>query len=662
MIGFVGRALVLAALGLAAAGMVTGFAAGRSGSEKGLRWTRWLAAAFGTCLVAANAVMIYALLVRDYTVAYVDQVGSDAIPDWLAVVSLWSSLEGSILFWGAILGLFTLAFVLLTGSREEHRDLIPYTLATILAVGVFFTLLIAAPADPFYEVVPRPDAWHIGPNPLLQNHLLMAVHPPALYGGYVGMTIPFAMGVAALLRGRLGAGWMRPIRLWMLVPWGLLTAGIVLGGWWAYEVLGWGGYWAWDPVENASFLPWLTATGFLHAAMLMERRGLLKAWTLVLLLSTFALTILGTFMTRSGVFNSVHAFSSGPVGPAFLIFLAIILLGSVLLLGTRAHLLEPDGAFRSPLSRDATFVLNNLLFASFTFTVLVGTTFPLVKEALTGEKLTVGEPYFNAMAAPMGVAIVLLMALGPALPWGRATGPQAVRLLGPPLGGGLALLGVGLGLGVRDGWTAATLVAVGMAISVSLRDMAQPILALRRRQGVGFGQAAARAFRRGRRRYGGQIVHIGVAVLVAAIAVSSNYKTEVEEVVDRGELLQVGDYQVRFDGKNVVTQEHRVSVGAIFTVFLDGVELGKLEPNMNRYRGQAQPVGTPAVLTRFHEDLYLSAMQIDDAGQFVGVRAFVNPMVYWIWIASGIMMIGCLVALWPSGGRRPAGPKEEASS
>ncbi len=659
-LSLLGQALILAALGLAAAGTVTGFAAGRSGSDRGLAWTRWLAAAFGGCLVAANLVMIRALLVRDYTVAYVDQVGSDDIPDWLAVVSLWSSLEGSILFWGAILGLFVLAFVFLTGSRDEHRDLVPYTLATTMAIGAFFTLLIAAPADPFYEVVPHPDAWHTGPNPLLQNHLLMIVHPPSLYGGYVGMTIPFAMGVAALLKGRLGAGWMRPIRLWMLVPWAFLTAGIVLGGWWAYEVLGWGGYWAWDPVENASFLPWLTATGFLHAAMLMERRGLLKAWTLVLLLSTFALTILGTFMTRSGVFNSVHAFGSGPIGPAFLIFLAIILVGCVLLLGTRAHLLEPDGAFKSPLSRDAAFVVNNLLFAGFTFVVLVGTTFPLIKEALTGEKLTVGEPYFNTMAAPTGVAIMLMMALGPALPWGRATADEALRLLAPPLGGGLVLLGMGVAIGVRDGWTAAVLLTVGMAITVAVRDMVQPVLALRRRQEVGLAAAAWRAFKRGRRRYGGQVVHIGVAVLVAAIAVSANYRITVEEVVDKGELLQVGDYQVRFDGKNVTREPHRIMVGAVFTVFLDGVELKKLEPKMNRYRGQSQPIGTPAVLTRLHEDLYLSAMQIDDAGQFVGLRAFVNPMLYWIWIASGIMLIGSGIALWPSGRRRSM-PSGEAS-
>ena len=223
------------------------------------------------------------------------------------------------------------------------------------------------------------------------------------------LSFPFAMGIAAMLRGQLGAGWMRPIRLWMLVPWGALTVGIVLGGWWAYEVLGWGGYWAWDPVENASLLPWLTASAFLHSAMIMERRGTLKTWTMVLLLSTFALTILGTFMTRSGVFNSVHAFAKGSVGPTFLVFLAIVLLVSVLLLGFRSHLLEADGDLGSVLSRDAAFIGNNLLFVAVTLTVLIGTTFPLIKEALTGEQISVGEPYFNAMVVPMSIGIVFLM-------------------------------------------------------------------------------------------------------------------------------------------------------------------------------------------------------------------------------------------------------------
>lgn len=643
-----GRFLILLALGLAAAGACLGYVSGRSYSEAGERLTRRLALGFCAALTGANVLMIESLLQRDISVAYVDQVGSHLVPNWVAIVSLWSSLEGSILFWGLIFSAFTAMFVVTTASRPEHRPFSTYTLATTLAVGMFFCFLIAGPADPF-----GPSAWplgtrasHGGPNPLLQNHLLMIIHPPMLYLGYVGMVIPFSMGVAALLRGQLGAGWMRPIRLWMLVPWGFLTIGIVLGGWWAYEVLGWGGYWAWDPVENASLLPWLTASAFLHAAMLMERRGTLKSWTMVLLFSTFALTILGTFMTRSGVFNSVHAFAKGSIGPAFLVFLGIVLLASVLLLGFRAHLLEADGEFRSLLSRDAVFVGNNLLFVGFTLTVLIGTTFPLIKEALLDEKVSVGEPYFNSMVLPIGVAIVFLMGVGPALPWGRATPTEAVNRLRFPLVGGLLIGMLGVALGARDFWPALTLFVSGFASIVSVRDMLEPVLALQKRHGLPFAEAAAKAFRRGRRRYGGQVVHVGVALMAVAIAISSAYQVQAESVLNRGDSMSIGDYTLTFEGVDHRNEPHRQVVAAVVGVEYKGTSLGQLEPAMIRYPGQT--VGTPAVLSRIGEDLYLSAMQIDDKGAYVGIRAYINPMVYWVWIAAGIMVLGCLISLWPA--------------
>ncbi|MCP4868463.1 MAG: heme lyase CcmF/NrfE family subunit [Proteobacteria bacterium] len=647
MLATFGRILILTALGLAAAGAITGYTAGRTGSPQGARITKWLAGLFAACLVGANALMVYALLVRDFTVGYVDQVGSHEVPDYIAVVSLWSSLEGSILFWGAILGGYVLVFLATTARKHEYRDLMPFTLATILVVGAFFAFMLAGPANPFLTIA-TPKEFHVGPNPLLQNHVLMIIHPPMLYFGYVGMTIPFAMGVAALLRGRLGAGWMKPMRLWMLFPWGTLTLGIVLGGWWAYEVLGWGGYWAWDPVENASFLPWLTATGFLHAAMLMERRGLLKAWTLVLLLSTFCLTILGTFMTRSGVFNSVHSFTQSPIGPLFFFFLAVVMVFCVLLFGFRMHLLGEDGEFKSALSRDAMFVVNNLLFVAFTFTVLIGTTFPLIREAIIGDKITVGEPYFNAMTVPIGVAIVFLMGIGPALPWGRASREEAMRILVLPLGAGLGLTVLGAAIGARDFWTLITLLAAGFAATVSLRDMLVPVGALRRRKGLALGAALATAFQRGRRRYGGQIVHLGVALMAVSIAVSSSYRTTDEAVVNKGESMTIGDYTLTFVGTTRIEEEHRDAVGATMAIRRGTEDLGTLEPRMNRYRGQARPIGTPAVLSLPHEDLYLSAMQIDDRGAFVGLRVYVNPMVYWIWIATGVMILGCLISAWPA--------------
>ncbi|RYF10205.1 MAG: hypothetical protein EOO40_05585, partial [Deltaproteobacteria bacterium] len=287
-----------------------------------------------------------------------------------------------------------------------------------LAIGAFFALLLATVADPFVPMSPVPGDGP-GPNALLQNHVLMIIHPPMLYLGYVGMTMPFAMALAALLRGELSDSWLRELRRWTLLPWLFLSVGIILGSWWAYEVLGWGGYWAWDPVENASFLPWLAATGYLHSTVVQQRRRILKAWTLSLVIASFLLTILGTFMTRSGVFNSVHSFTQSAIGPAFLAFLAVLLVLSLGLLLGRAHLLESEGRISAVLSRETAFLFNNILFVVFTFTVLLGTVFPLLSEALRGIKVSVGEPYFNRMAVPIGMLMVFLMGVGPILPWGR---------------------------------------------------------------------------------------------------------------------------------------------------------------------------------------------------------------------------------------------------
>ena len=643
MNALLGRLLILAALGAATGGAVVAFHAGRRNSQAGLQWARRLAAAFAWSLIAANLIMVKALLQRDFTVKYVDQVGSHDVPDYIAVVSLWSALEGSILFWGFVLGGFVLWF--LHAMKGQHRDMQPYTIGTILTVGAFFGLLISGPANPFLTVEPR--AFHPGPNPLLQNHYLMIVHPPTLYLGYVGMTIPFAMGVAALLKGRLGASWMKPMRRFMLVPWGFLTAGIVLGGWWAYEVLGWGGYWAWDPVENASFLPWLSATAFLHAAMLQERRGILKGWTIVLLLTTFILTILGTFMTRSGVFNSVHSFTQSPIGPMFLIFLAIVLAVSLVLVSLRMHLMEPDGEFKSPVSRDAMFVLNNLLFVAFTFVVLIGTVFPLLAEAIRDVKISVGAPYFNLLSMPIGVAIVFLMGVGPALPWGRATPLEVKRALAVPAVVGVLSLAVPAVAGWHNGWVFATWFVAGFAATVSLRDMWTPVAAIRRRKELGLGGAMVEAFRRGRRRIGGQVVHLGVAMMAVSIATSGAFQTSREIVLDQGESAEVGEYTLRFESTDRYQEPHRSVVAANISVLQGGQLLTTLSPRMNRYTGQMAPIGTPAVHSRIGEDLYLSVMQVDEKDRYVGLRIFVNPLVSWLWIATGVMVLGCGIALWP---------------
>lgn len=648
MNGPLGRLLILAALATAVAAAILGWAASRNPTETRLRWARGLATASAWLSIGANFVMWNALLGHDFSVSYVAQVGSRATPLHITIVSLWSSLEGSILFWGLVLGLYTLA--LLRSLRGRDPDLQGAAIFATMAVAAFFAFLLAGPASPFHTLSPAP-ADGPGPNPLLQNHPLMIVHPPTLYAGYVGMTIPFALGVAALMQGRIGPAWLRLVRTWMLVPWGFQTAGIVLGGWWAYEVLGWGGYWAWDPVENASFLPWLTASAFLHAAMLEERRGMLRGWTMVLLLATFSLTILGTFMTRSGVFNSVHSFTQSPIGPLFLGFLAVVLLFSILLLSFRMHLLEPRGEVGSPWSREAAFIVNNLIFVAFTFTVLVGTVFPLLAEAIRDVKVSVGEPFFNQLGVPIAVFLVFMMGVGPALPWGRGKEGESAAALIVPAGAATVVTLVAAAAGVRSFWPAITLFVSAFAMSVAFRDMAAPVV-VQRRRGLGWGPAMGEAFRRGRRRYGGQVVHVGVALLAVAIALSENYQQATETVVRRGESLTVGQYGIVFEGARTEVEPHRRSIVAELRVSRGGEDLGVFEPRMNHYKGQMSPIGTPEVRSGLLEDLYLSVMHVDEAGTTLGVRALVNPAVPWLWVAAGIMLLGCGIALWPSGSRR----------
>src|SRR5438067_13641843 len=454
MTASLGRLLILASLLVSTVGAILAFAAGAKKSIDGLKWARRFAFAFTACMTLATAVMEYALLTHDFSVSYVAQVGSRLVPTWVTIVSLWSSLEGSILFWGFVLGIYIAGATWLT--RNEHIEYMAYAIGTWLVCGTFFGFLIAGPASPFVTIA-QPPADGPGPNPLLQNHLLMIIHPPFLYLGYVGMTIPFGFATASLLRGRLGLAFLKPLRNALLLPWIFLTIAIMLGGWWAYEVLGWGGYWAWDPVENASLLPWLTATAALHSAIVMERRGMLKGWTLTLIQASFLLTILGTFMTRSGVFNSVHSFTQSAIGPTILIFLTAVLLFSVLLLAFRIDSLEAEGRIDSAVSREGMFLVNNLFFVVFTFTVLVGTVFPLVVEAVKGKQMSVGRPYFDAMVVPVGTALLFLLGVGPALPWGKTSRKEMLRALLPPLITGAIALIIGYAFGVRNAWTLVTL-------------------------------------------------------------------------------------------------------------------------------------------------------------------------------------------------------------
>lgn len=650
MTRIIGYTATAVALALAVYGAAAAVVAVRGRRSDLLRSAEFAAYTIFGLLTVANLAMVYALVTRDFSISYVAQVGSRATPLFFTVISLWSALEGSILFWGWVLSAYTAAVVYF------HRDselgpLVPYATATMLGVGAFFYLLLVGPANPFGLVWPVP-ADGPGPNPLLQNHPLMAVHPPLLYLGYVGMTVPFAFAVGALLSGRLDDAWIRSTRRWTLGAWIFLSLAIVAGMWWSYEVLGWGGYWAWDPVENASFMPWLTATAFLHSVMVQERRGMLKVWSVSLIIATFLLTILGTFLTRSGVLSSVHAFAQGTIGYYFLAFIALVLLFSLVLLAGRSGELKSEGALDAVVSRETVFLINNLVLSAFTFTVLLGTLFPLVAEGVRGVKVSVGAPFFNRMTVPLCAALLFLLGVGPALPWRRASREELRRKFVPPF---VAMVVAGIAsvlLGVRAPYAVLTFAFGAFALIANVREFTLGASARVRAHGEGPLAALFRLVGSNRRRYGGYVAHLGVIVIAVAVAGSSTFKLEREATLSPGEVLEIGRYQVRFDRLWAQDEPHRFVVGADVTVVANGRAVGRLDPRLNFYGGTDQPIATPAVRSRPREDLYINLMAFERDGSSATLRVLVEPLVLWIWVGGGILGLGGLVAVWPSRRRR----------
>lgn len=643
----VGHLFVWAALACAGFGAVLGFVSGVARRQELYPWVRRAAFGFFACMLLANLTMVYALVKHDFSVKYVAQVGSRATPLVFTIVSLWSALEGSILFWGAILGVYVLAFAIAT--RRENPRAITLALATTMFVGAFFAFLISGPADPFVYLSPAPTDGP-GPNALLQNHILMVIHPPMLYLGYVGMTIPFGVAISALLRGDVGEAWLAPFRRWTLIPWTFLSVGILLGSWWAYAVLGWGGYWAWDPVENASFLPWLTATAFLHSLMVLERKKSLKLWTIILGIATFWLTIVGTFMTRSGIFNSVHSFTQSDIGPTILVFIAVVLVGSVALLLSRGHLLLADAASpQFPLaSRETAILINNLLFTAITFTVFLGSTFPLVSEALRGARVSVGEPYFNKMAVPGGVLLLFLMGVGPSLPWGRADSQSLRSQLLIPGFLGLLVVAICFAFGLRGLAPLTAYGFAGFAAAVTVRQLSLPALTRMKERGEPFWTALAQSAIKAPRRFGGYVIHLGIVVIFVAIAASSTSVTHATATLSAGKDLAIGKYRLRYLGIENGKEPHRSWTAAKLELTSPSGAVDVLTPRMNFYERSTDPIGTPAVKSRFTEDFYVSLLAFSDGGRSASFNAWIFPLVGWIWWTIPILVLGSLITLWPS--------------
>jgi cytochrome c-type biogenesis protein CcmF len=646
-----GYSAVVAALAIASYGMIAAVVGVRRRQAALVRSARAAAYTCFALMSVANLAMIYGLVTHDFSIDYVAQVGSRATPVFFTIISLWSALEGSILFWGWVLAFYAALAMYLT--RSTLGALGAYANSILLGVSGFFYLLMVGPANPFGLVSPVPLDGP-GPNPLLQNHILMAVHPPLLYLGYVGMTVPFAFGMGALLSGRLDDTWLRVTRKWTVVAWSFLTLAIVAGMWWSYEVLGWGGYWAWDPVENASFMPWLTATAFMHSAMVQERRGLLRVWNMTLIIATFLLTILGTFLTRSGVISSVHAFGEGPIGTYFLVFIAITLVFSMVMLMGRSTELRGTGHLDSMASRESVFLVNNLLLTAFTFTVLLGTLFPILAEAARGVKVSVGAPFFNKMTVPLMVALIMSVGIGPMLPWRSANMEELRRKLLLPSIAAVLVLAISLTLGMRNFWGVLAFTLAAFALLGNLQEFALGTAARRRASGGNWLSALGGLMNANPRRYGGYTAHVGLIMMAIGITASSVFRTEREATVRLGEMVQLREYTVRFDELWAEDQPHRFVVGSRFTVLVNGRERGEMNPRLNYYRARgAEPITTPAVRMRAHNDLYMNLLAFERDGSSATVTVIVEPLVVWIWIGSAIIAFGAFFSVWPRRRRTP---------
>lgn len=589
--------------------------------------------------IGAFACMEWAMITRDYSLAYIQKVGSNSTPAMYNFTAVWSALEGSILMWILVLAILT-AGIAFKYRKQVSDPMVGWAMATMFFVGIFFFILTLGPANPFLAG-PSGVTDGPGPNPLLQNHILVVFHPPILYAGYVGMTVPFAFAIGALITGRLGEGWLIETRRYALFAWGLLTFGIILGSWWSYEVLGWSGVWAWDPVENASIIPWLTGTAYIHSVLVQERRGMLRVWNLSLLIATFSLTILGTFLTRSGVLNSVHAFSDSNIGPYLLTFFAVIVIVSVVLIGWRGDKLRSPGSIDSPLSREGAFLANNVIFSVFAFVVLLGTVFPLIVEALQNRQLVVGEPFFDTLSAPIGLTLLFLMCIAPVLPWRKASGELLSQRLFWPAWGGIGALAFSVVLGATGFQALLTFAFGGFAGGAALRQLA---LATRRQ---GWRGLVGRA-------NGGMVVHIGVILIAVALAASNSYTHSQELVLKKGVVAQYGGHTFELLGFSTTTDESRTSVSAQVRVD-DAKTYG---PAITKFKSMGQNIGTPSVRSSLTKDIYITLEPpVKPTSDSAKIKVFIKPMVVWLWIGGFLMGVGTLLAAFPgTRRRRPTDP------
>ncbi|GIU95235.1 MAG: cytochrome c biogenesis protein CcmF [Gaiellaceae bacterium] len=639
-----GSAALLVTFGLSLYALGAGWAAAAQGKRRLAQSAQnALVAAFGTTLVA-SVVLLVALLRNDFSFTYVAKTTSRALPTPYTISAFWGGQEGSLLLWLLVLTGFA-AFAVATKRRWE-RELVAWVTPVLGAICAFFAFLLVAVASPFATQVAPADG--AGMTPSLQNPYMLA-HPPTLYLGYVGLAIPFAFALAALLSGRTDERWLVATRRWTLFAWAALGVGQLLGAHWAYVEVGWGGYYAWDPVENAALMPWLAATAFLHSVMIQEKRGMLRIWNVLLVILAFSLSLFGTFLTRSGVVNSIHSFTQGAIGPWFLGFIVLVVAVSLALVFWRLPLLRSPTKLESVVSREAAFLYNNLLLLALCLTILWGVVYPLVSEALRGEAVVLGREYYDFFLRVFGLPLLLLMGIGPLVAWRRASLRSLVTTFRWPtlvaLASGVILLALGAGSSIPG------LVAYTFSAFVATTIVLEFVRGTRARKALGatsWPGAFASLVARNRRRYGGYVVHAAIVLLAIGIAGSSAFDSVAEARLAPGESMTIGAYTLTYRSLEERQTQNATEQRAVLDVQRGGRELGTLEAGKNAYTVEAQVSNEVGIRSDplTGEDLFVIAEQIDPDGS-VQFRVFVKPLVNLIWIAGGVFVLGSVIALWP---------------
>jgi cytochrome c-type biogenesis protein CcmF len=596
-------------------------------------------------MTVASGVMVHAFVTNNYAIKYVQHYSDSAQPLAYKIASYWGGLDGSIMFWVFLLGIF--GTIAIYSNRERHRELIPYVVAVIAAVEMFFIFLMVVHNNPFSTFLAQAPAEGKGLNPLLQN-FYMAIHPPSLYIGFVSMTIPFAFGIAALITGHLDDSWLRAVRRWTMVGWLFLSFGLTLGMLWAYEELGWGGFWGWDPVENAGLLPWFTATAFLHSVMVQERRGMLRVWNVTLVIVTFFLTIFGTFMTRSGVVQSVHAFGEDrELAWMFTAFMVAIVTFSFGLVIHRLPLLRSRHALDSWVSREAAFLANNWILLFSAFFVLFATMFPTLSEALRGQRLTVGPPFFNKWMLPIGLILLLLTGIGPLLAWRKSTVRNLVeQFLWPSVAAIVTAIAL-YAFGIRV-WTSGVCFALCAFVTTTvLQEMIRGAQVRKGATGSDILTAMIGLVGRSHRRYGGYVVHLGIMLMFLGFA-GQGFKQEEQVKLTVGQQATVGPFTVRHDALRVTTDAQKQMVTGHVSVFEGGKSIATMEPARWFFaKHEDEPTTEVAIRRAPGDDLYIVLGGYDVASQQATYAITVNPLVNWIWFGFAVMALGTGLALLP---------------